>query len=49
MVITAFRQLPDSLDVVKSFSKKGYPLDNACCECVFKYLKKEETDRICKP
>lgn len=33
--------------VVQSFSKKGYPFDNACCECFFKYLKKEETDRKC--
>lgn len=41
----AFRQLLDSLHVVQSFSKKGYPFDNACCECFFKYLKKEETDR----
>ena len=22
-----------------------YPFDNACCECFFKYLKKEELDR----
>jgi len=43
----SFRQLLDSLDVVQSFSKKGYPFDNACCECFFKYLKKEETDRKC--
>lgn len=40
-----FRQLLDSLNVVQSFSKKGYPFDNACCECFFKYLKKEETNR----
>ena len=39
------RQLLDSLGVVQSFSKKGYPFDNACCECFFKYLKKEETSR----
>ena len=46
---TAFslRRLLDSLNVVQSFSKKGYPFDNACCECFFKYLKKEETDRKC--
>ena len=43
----AFRQLLDSLNVVQSFSKKGYPFDNACCECFFKYLKKEETNRKC--
>ena len=41
----AFRQLLDSLNVVQSFSKKGYPFDNACCESFFKYLKKEETNR----
>lgn len=41
----AFRQLLDSLNVVQSFSKKGYPFDNACCESFFKYLKKEEVNR----
>lgn len=43
----AFRQFLDSLNVVQSFSKKGYPFDNACCEYFFKYLKKEETDCKC--
>lgn len=41
----SFRRLLDSLDIVQSFSKKGYPFDNACCEAFFKYLKKEETNR----
>lgn len=41
----AFRQLLDSLNVVQSFSKKGYPFDNAVCECFFTYLKREETSR----
>lgn len=41
----AFRSLLDSLHIVQSFSKKGYPFDNAVCESFFKYLKKEETDR----
>ena len=41
----AFKRLLDELNVVQSFSRKGYPFDNACCECFFKYLKKEETDR----
>lgn len=41
----AFRQLLDALNVVHSFSKKGYLFDNACCESFFKYLKKEETNR----
>ncbi len=40
----AFRQLLDSLNVVQSFFKQGCPFDNACYECSFKYLKKEETD-----
>lgn len=42
---SSFRQLLGSLHVVQSFSKKGYPFDNAVCECFFKYLKKEETNR----
>ena len=41
----AFRQLLDSLNVVQSFSKKGYPFNNACCECFFQYLTKEEVNR----
>ena len=41
----AFRKLLDSLNVVQSFSKKGYPFDNAVCESFFKYLKKERTGR----
>lgn len=41
----AFRKLLDSLNVVQSFSKKGYPFDNACCESFFKYLKKERINR----
>ena len=41
----AFRNLLDSYNVVQSFSKKGYPFDNACCESFFKYLKKNRTNR----
>ena len=41
----AFKKLLDSLNVVQSFSKKGYPFDNAVAESFFKYLKKEETNR----
>ncbi len=33
------------LHVVQSFSRKGCPFDNACCECFFKHLTKEETDQ----
>ena len=40
-----FRKLLDKFNVVQSFSKKGYPFDNACCESFFKYLKKEECYR----
>ena len=41
----SFRKLLDALGVVQSFSKKGYPFDNACCESFFKYLKNEECHR----
>lgn len=41
----SFRKLLDTHGVVQSFSKKGYPFDNACCESFFKYLKKEECHR----
>ena len=40
-----FRKLLDELNIVQSFSKKGYPFDNAVAESFFKYLKKEETNR----
>lgn len=40
-----FRKLLDSSNTVQSFSKKGYPFDNAVAECFFKYLKLEETNR----
>lgn len=35
----------DSCNVVQSFSKKGLPFDNACCESFFKYLKKNRVNR----
>ena len=41
----SFRKLLDALVVIQSFSKKGYPFDNTCCESFFKYLKKEECNR----
>lgn len=41
-----FRQLLYSSNIIESFSKKRYPFDNACCECFFKYLKKEEINRM---
>lgn len=37
-----FRQLLDSLNVVQFFSKKGYPFDNACCECFLSTSKKKK-------
>lgn len=40
----AFRKLLSGLNIVQSFSKKGYPYDNACCESFFKYLKQEVSD-----
>lgn len=39
----SFRQLSAPLNIVQSFSKQWYPYDNACCECIFKYLKKGKT------
>jgi len=41
----SFRELLDSLNIVQSFSKKGYPFDNACCESFFKFLKRNLTNR----
>ena len=41
----AFRKVLDNNSIVQSFSKKGHPYDNACCESFFKYLKKEECNR----
>ncbi|KXB58498.1 hypothetical protein HMPREF3186_01372 [Gemella haemolysans] len=48
-----FRKLLDKFNVIQSFSKKGYPFNNAFCEsffkyllrAFFKYLKKEECNR----
>lgn len=40
----AFRQLLVSLNVVQSFSQKGYSFDNSYYEYFFKYLKKEEVN-----
>lgn len=36
----AFRKFLDTVGVVQSFSKKGYPFDNACCESFFSTSKK---------
>lgn len=41
----SFRKMLDSCNVLQSFSKKGYPFDNAVVESFFKYLKLEETNR----
>lgn len=40
-----FRKLLDDLNVIQSFSAKGYPYDNAVAESFFKFLKLEETNR----
>lgn len=40
-----FRNLLDKFNITASFSKKGYPYDNAVCESFFKFLKKECTNR----
>ena len=41
----AFRKLLDELNIVKSFSAKSCPFDNAVVEAFFKFLKAEETNR----
>ena len=40
-----FRDVLDSLNIVQSFSAKGYPYDNAVAESFFKFLKLEEVHR----
>lgn len=40
-----FRRLLDKCNVIQSFSKKGYPYDNACCESFFRQMKREELSR----
>ncbi len=40
-----FRKLMDKCNIIQSFSKKGYPYDNACCESFFKQMKREEINR----
>jgi len=42
---SSFRKLLDENNIVQSFSKKGCPFDNACCESFFKLLKKNCTNR----
>ncbi len=42
---STFRQLLDSLKCGAVLFQKGCPFDNAVCECFFKYLKREETNR----
>ncbi|RKW53731.1 MAG: hypothetical protein D8H95_11950 [Lachnospiraceae bacterium] len=37
----AFRRFLDTVGVIQSFLKKGYPFDNTFCESFFNYLKKE--------
>lgn len=41
----SFRKRIDEIGFVQSFSKKGYPYDNAVSESFFKYFKKEEANR----
>ena len=42
---SSFRKLLEANNIVQSFSKKGCPFDNACCESFFKFLKKNCTNR----
>ena len=41
----AFRQMLEVCNAVQSFSKKGYPYDNACCESFFLHMKRECINR----
>ena len=40
-----FRNLLERYGICQSFSKKGYPYDNACLESFFKQMKSEEIER----
>lgn len=40
-----FRQLLDEMNFLESYSKKGYPYDNAVAESFFKFLKRDEVYR----
>lgn len=42
---TAFRSLLDNLDIIQSFSTKGYPYDNVVDKSFFKFLKQEKIYR----
>ena len=41
----AFRQFIDAHNLIASYSKPGYPYDNAVIESFFKYLKRDELNR----
>ena len=40
-----FRKKLEEFHAVQSFSKKGYPYDNACCESFFHHMKRECLNR----
>ena len=40
-----FRRMLESHNAIQSFSKKGYPYDNACCESFFHHMKRECINR----
>lgn len=40
-----FRQALEKRNVVQSFSQKGYPYDNVCCESFFRHMKRECINR----
>ncbi|WP_230207269.1 DDE-type integrase/transposase/recombinase, partial [Enterococcus faecalis] len=42
---SAFRKLLDEHQLLASYSKPGYPYDNAVTEVFFKYLKQREINR----
>ena len=40
-----FRQMLEKNNVIQSFSKKGYPYDNACCASFLRHMKRECLNR----
>lgn len=42
---SAFREFLETYHALQSFSRKGYPYDNACCESFFKQMKRECLNR----
>lgn len=44
--VYTFKQALENRNVVQSFSQKGYPYDNGCCESFFRHMKRECINRV---